>query len=186
MEVPHSAVDGHLGPCETTTTAAPTTSTTSTNSTSTTTPACLPNDGTCSSDSQCCSEICDQNRCASCRSNLGRCTTNEQCCVGTCGRCCRGIGSPCTSASQCCRAAPAPVAPALAHRLTATVSKTVTAVAASAAAPSFASPSKQPACGRAVGEGWALYSAGTRPFLMPVFTDRVLVQNLGFWFKWGF
>ena len=74
MEVPQSAVDGHLGhgdhrgPCETettTTTAAPTTTTsTSTTSTSTTTPMCLPNGATCSTGgTPCCSGNCDSGFC---------------------------------------------------------------------------------------------------------------------------
>src|SRR5215211_3434176 len=65
IEVSQRAVASHrghgdtLGACgettTTTTTAAPTTTTTST--TSTTTPMCIPNSGTCTADSECCSDI---------------------------------------------------------------------------------------------------------------------------------
>jgi hypothetical protein len=104
MEVPQSAVNGHLGhgdhlgPCEesptTTTTAAPTTTSTtsttstststttpttststSTTSTSTTTPMCIPNGGSCSTSSDCCSGICKGATAAS----AGQCVTDRLC-----------------------------------------------------------------------------------------------------------
>ena len=85
MEVPHSAVDGHLGhgdhpgPCGTTTTTSTSTTSTSsttssttststttpTTSTSTTTPMCIANGGTCTQQtaSQCCSGNCKSGTC---------------------------------------------------------------------------------------------------------------------------
>ena len=114
MEVPKSAVASHLGhgdrlgPCGTTTTTSTSTSTSSTTSTSTTTPMCLPNGGTCTADTQCCSGICDSRFgiCRLCRSEGNSCTANNnQCCTGNCenGFCCTTtIGGDCTIDTDCC------------------------------------------------------------------------------------
>ena len=128
MEVPQSAVDGHLrhgdhpGPCETTTTSTSTTSTstststtpTSTTSTSTTTSSCLPNGSSpCTEGSQCCSGNCKSGTCvASCiPPSATPCDPNTPTCPAGCVGCvpvvddgnsyCRGGVTATTCATSC-------------------------------------------------------------------------------------
>src|SRR5215208_6229910 len=95
------------GTCQTqTTTPTPTTSTTETPTTSTTTPMYLPNGGTCTADSECCTNICDTGICASCRSEFSTCDADIECCTGICSltRCsrCRQGGDICATTGNCC------------------------------------------------------------------------------------
>jgi hypothetical protein len=119
--VPRSRLQVHLeehpcdcrGRCRTctrptttsTTTSSTTSTTTSTTSTSTTTPMCLPNQTSCTADTQCCSGICTTPSgasspfCFSCRGFGGACAANQTCCSGTCqnGTCCGTIGQEAAS-----------------------------------------------------------------------------------------
>jgi hypothetical protein len=114
----------------TTTTTTPTTTTSTTTSTSTTststttpitstststtstTPGCVPNESPCTSNGQCCSNICgffepgSDTLCDSCRAPGGSCAAGELCCgtFGTCmdGRCCISGELDCNETTPCC------------------------------------------------------------------------------------
>jgi hypothetical protein len=115
------------GSCQTQTTTTTTSSTTSTTTssttststttptttTSTTTPMCLPNgDRTCTADTQCCSNICNQfpgstSICDTCRPPGGSCAAGEPCCNAgsSCENgitCCTPTAEGCTDDSECC------------------------------------------------------------------------------------
>lgn len=79
-------------------------------------PACVAFGGGCSTGSDCCSNICVASVCvrsASCKAPLAACTGRDECCSGGCEpvgpdgerQCisfCKGLGTPCGAAADCC------------------------------------------------------------------------------------
>jgi hypothetical protein len=69
---------------------------------------CVPLDGDCSGDTDCCSGLCDsQGTCVSCLDVGETCSADLDCCDGLCdsrGTCvsCLGLGEPCLSRFACC------------------------------------------------------------------------------------
>jgi hypothetical protein len=126
--IPKKAREAHLknhpldtcGPCggttsstTTSTTSTTSTTTTPTTTTSTTTPGCLPERAPCTTDTDCCNNICNRPSgsttgiCLTCRSPGGSCAAGEPCCNlgSSCengSTCCTPSSEPCTDDSECC------------------------------------------------------------------------------------
>ena len=65
----------------------------------------LPNGGTCTANTQCCSGTCLANGiCAPCRFTGSICAPGDNCCDGTCenGKCCAPMSHPCRTDDDCC------------------------------------------------------------------------------------
>jgi len=65
------------------------------------------NGGSCATDNQCCSGICDGGTCSTCRDFGGGCAADSDCCYnicdgGTCSTCRSGNGGGCADDNQCC------------------------------------------------------------------------------------
>ena len=111
MDLPESAVPDHLGHGDFLGECGETTATTTTTTTSTTsTTMCLPDGGTCSSGTECCSGICGPGGTCTCIApGESFCTNNSQCCNGESfiGLCFSGLCLPCVrSGFECQQADP--------------------------------------------------------------------------------